>query len=68
MNPLINEEAELLGLMVGDGNVSKSQVRFTNKKIEVINHVIELWKIVCKNNEKECNYEIKNSTSFINSL
>ena len=66
LNPLINEEAELLGLMVGDGNVSKSQVRFTNKKIEVINHVIELWKIVCKNNEKECNYEIKNSTSGFN--
>ena len=66
LNPLINEEAELLGLMVGDGNISKSQVRFTNKKIEVINHVIELWKIICKNNEKECNYEIKKSTSGFN--
>ena len=66
LNPLINEESELLGIMVGDGNISKSQVRFTNKKIEVINHVIELWKIICKNNEKECNYEIKKTTSGFN--
>ena len=66
LNPLNNEESELLGIMVGDGSISKSQVRFTNKKIEVINHVIELWKIICKNNEKECNYEIKRSTSGFN--
>ncbi len=49
-NTLIIEEAELLGLMVGDGNVSCSNAIFTNKNIDLINHVISLWKTICERN------------------
>jgi GDPmannose 4,6-dehydratase len=52
LNKISNEEAELLGLMVGDGYVSGSTIRFTNKDINLINHVIELWKIICETNCK----------------
>ena len=65
-NPLISEEAELLGLMVGDGNVSGSSARFTNKKMDLINHVIALWKIICERNAQTFNYNLRTTKSGFN--
>ena len=62
----INEdEAELLGLFVGDGNVS-SGPRFTNKSLELINYVIKLWEIVCKRNNRESNHRLNQINSGFN--
>ena len=58
-NSLTLEESELIGLMVGDGNISKSTIRFTNKDINKINYVRDLWKHICEHNNKECSFVIK---------
>jgi GDPmannose 4,6-dehydratase len=66
INPIIPEEAELLGLMVGDGHISKSHMCFTNKNIENIQHVINLWESICKYNEKKCDYVIRTTSIGFN--
>lgn len=38
------EEAEFLGMLVGDGNLSKNNPRFTNKDQALKNRFVELWK------------------------
>lgn len=48
----INEdEAEFLGLFVGDGNNSGC-IRFTNTSLELHNYVTKLWMSICDRNNK----------------
>ena len=65
-NIIDKDEAEFLGLMVGDGNVSMSHIRFTNKKMDLINHVIDLWKIICERNSKEFKTTLNTTCSGFN--
>ena len=66
LNPLTCDESELLGFMVGDGNMSKSQIRFTNKDIKKIHYVRDLWIKVCKYNDIKDTYVIKTIKSGFN--
>ena len=65
-NTLISEEAEFLGLMVGDGNISGSVARFTNKNIDLINHAIALWKTICEQNSHPFSYNLRTIKSGFN--
>jgi GDPmannose 4,6-dehydratase len=47
-------EAEFIGLIVGDGDINKSNhIRFGNSSQELRNYITELWKKICKKNNKE---------------
>jgi GDPmannose 4,6-dehydratase len=48
-NAITSDEAELLGLLVGDGHINNSIV-FSNGNMELIEHVKDLWNNVCKHN------------------
>ena len=61
--PLTCDESELLGFMIGDGNMSKSQIRFTNKDIKKIHYIRDLWIKVCKYNDINYTYVIKTTKS-----
>lgn len=37
------EEAEWMGMMVGDGNIKGSTPRFTNKSMKLKKHFVDLW-------------------------
>jgi GDPmannose 4,6-dehydratase len=64
-NHINEEEAEFLGLMVGDGNFSNS-LRFTNKSMIVHEYVIVLWYKICKYNNKEPHHITNKKTSGFN--
>ena len=57
--PVSLNEAELLGVMVGDGSVCKSTIRFTNKDKNNIDYVKNLWDNVCSENNIDGNSSIK---------
>jgi GDPmannose 4,6-dehydratase len=42
-DPITLEEAEFLGMLVGDGNLNKNKPRLTNKSMEIKNHFVNLW-------------------------
>ena len=64
-NHINEEEAEFLGLMVGDGNFSNN-LRFTNKSMIVHEYVIDLWYKICKYNNKEPHHITNKKTSGFN--
>lgn len=43
------EEAEFLGMLVGDGNLHGNTPRFTNKDINIKNRFVELWNKIARN-------------------
>ena len=64
LNDISMDEAEFLGLMVGDGYVnSNKSIQFTNKNINLIEQVKILWDKIGKYNNKDTNSRIRNSTS-----
>jgi len=64
LNDISMEEAEFLGLMIGDGYVNPNKsIQFTNKDMKVIEKVKNLWKKIGIYNNKYVNSRINNSTS-----
>lgn len=61
-NDVDEDEAELLGLMVGDGYV-EGNAQFTNKDDQLIDHVKNLWEKICKRNNKIAGHKIRQTTS-----
>lgn len=45
------EEAEWLGMLVGDGNLSDNLPRFTNKNMQIKQHFANLWNMFVPNGE-----------------
>jgi GDPmannose 4,6-dehydratase len=61
-NEIDEDEAELLGLFVGDGSI-KNLPQFTNKNLEIHEYVKKLWDSICTRNKKIGNSKLRKSTS-----
>uniref|UniRef100_A0A6C0LX21 GDP-mannose 4,6-dehydratase n=1 Tax=viral metagenome TaxID=1070528 RepID=A0A6C0LX21_9ZZZZ len=64
LNKITLNEAEFLGLMVGDGYVKRNKsIQFTNKDINIIEKVKILWENIGEYNNKNVKSKIRKSTS-----
>jgi len=64
--PVSEQEAEFLGVMVGDGNKSKSNLRFTNKSLEFHDYMKNLWMSICETNGVEGGFRLSKTKSGFN--
>ena len=64
--PVSEQEAEFLGVMVGDGYKSKSHLVFTSKSLEFHDYMKNLWMSICETNGVEGGFRLRENKSGFN--